>query len=149
MESTLPRDGVILHYELHGEGPPLLLLHDGTGCHADRRAPALRQGADLLVAVRVRAAHSLPFACRLIFGSRKRGHDFAGLPWEIGCSADDHNRLEAFPSHGRHVQQDVASHADADGFAALDAEMIEQSQGVEGTVEVGKRLRQLRPIGNG
>ena len=85
----------------------------------------------------------------MIFRSRKRGHDFAGLLWEIGCSADDHNRLETFRLHGRHVQQDVASHADSDGFAALDAEMIEQSQGVEGAVAVGKRLRQLRPIGNG
>jgi len=35
MESTLPLDGVILHYELRGEGAPLLLLHGGIGCHAD------------------------------------------------------------------------------------------------------------------
>jgi pimeloyl-ACP methyl ester carboxylesterase len=35
MEATVTLNGISLHYELHAEGPPLLLLHGGTGCHAD------------------------------------------------------------------------------------------------------------------
>ena len=34
-ETTVALNGISLHYELRSEGPPLLLLHGGTGCHAD------------------------------------------------------------------------------------------------------------------
>jgi pimeloyl-ACP methyl ester carboxylesterase len=34
-EATATLNGISLHYELRGEGPPLLLLHGGTGCHND------------------------------------------------------------------------------------------------------------------
>ena len=32
---TAPLNGIELHYEIDGTGDPLLLLHGGTGCHAD------------------------------------------------------------------------------------------------------------------
>jgi len=35
IEANIDLNGVSLHYELRGEGSPLLLLHGGTGCHAD------------------------------------------------------------------------------------------------------------------
>ena len=35
IETTMVLNHISLHYELRGEGPPLLLLHGGTGCHAD------------------------------------------------------------------------------------------------------------------
>ena len=35
IEATATLNGISLHYELRREGPPLLLLHGGTGCHAD------------------------------------------------------------------------------------------------------------------
>src|SRR6516225_923983 len=35
LEADVALNGISLHYELRGEGPPLLLLHGGTGCHAD------------------------------------------------------------------------------------------------------------------
>jgi pimeloyl-ACP methyl ester carboxylesterase len=35
MEATVPLNGIDLHYEMRGAGEPLLLLHGGTGCHAD------------------------------------------------------------------------------------------------------------------
>jgi len=36
VESDATLNGISLHFELHGEGPPLLLLlHGGTGCHSD------------------------------------------------------------------------------------------------------------------
>jgi pimeloyl-ACP methyl ester carboxylesterase len=34
-EATATLNGISLHYELRGDGPPLLLLHGGTGCHSD------------------------------------------------------------------------------------------------------------------
>jgi pimeloyl-ACP methyl ester carboxylesterase len=34
-ESTVFLNGISLHHELRGAGPPLLLLHGGTGCHSD------------------------------------------------------------------------------------------------------------------
>ena len=34
-ESSVVLNAISLHYELRGEGPPLLLLHGGTGCHGD------------------------------------------------------------------------------------------------------------------
>lgn len=34
-ESTVALNGISVHYELRGEGAPLLLLHGGTGCHTD------------------------------------------------------------------------------------------------------------------
>jgi pimeloyl-ACP methyl ester carboxylesterase len=34
-EASIALNGISLHYELRGEGPPLLLLHGGTGCHSD------------------------------------------------------------------------------------------------------------------
>lgn len=34
-ETTVALNGISLYYELRGEGPPLLLLHGGTGCHTD------------------------------------------------------------------------------------------------------------------
>jgi pimeloyl-ACP methyl ester carboxylesterase len=34
-EANVALNGLSLHYELRGEGPPLLLLHGGTGCHSD------------------------------------------------------------------------------------------------------------------
>src|SRR6516162_7031823 len=34
-EATIAANGTSLHYELRGEGAPLLLLHGGTGCHSD------------------------------------------------------------------------------------------------------------------
>ena len=34
-DATIAINGISLHYEVRGEGPPLLLLHGGTGCHAD------------------------------------------------------------------------------------------------------------------
>jgi len=34
-EADVAVNGISLHYELRGEGLPLLLLHGGTGCHAD------------------------------------------------------------------------------------------------------------------
>jgi pimeloyl-ACP methyl ester carboxylesterase len=34
-EFTVSLNGISLHYEVRGEGPPLLLLHGGTGCHSD------------------------------------------------------------------------------------------------------------------
>src|SRR5208283_1906171 len=34
-ETTVILNGIDLHYELRGEGAPLLLLHGGTGCHSD------------------------------------------------------------------------------------------------------------------
>jgi pimeloyl-ACP methyl ester carboxylesterase len=34
-EASVSLKGISLHYEIRGEGPPLLLLHGGTGCHAD------------------------------------------------------------------------------------------------------------------
>jgi pimeloyl-ACP methyl ester carboxylesterase len=33
--STVALNGITLHFEIRGEGPSLLLLHGGTGCHAD------------------------------------------------------------------------------------------------------------------
>ncbi len=39
----------------------------------------------------------------------------------------------------RHVEQGIAAHADADGPAARDAEMIEQGQGVERALAMGQR----------
>lgn len=35
LEATATLNGISLHFELRGEGPPLLLLHGGTGCHSD------------------------------------------------------------------------------------------------------------------
>jgi pimeloyl-ACP methyl ester carboxylesterase len=35
IEATVSLNGLELFYELRGSGPPLLLLHGGTGCHAD------------------------------------------------------------------------------------------------------------------
>ena len=35
VEATIALNGISLHYELRGDGPPLLLLHGGTGCHSD------------------------------------------------------------------------------------------------------------------
>ena len=35
IEAAVQLNGISLHYELRGDGPPLLLLHGGTGCHAD------------------------------------------------------------------------------------------------------------------
>jgi pimeloyl-ACP methyl ester carboxylesterase len=34
-ETSAVLNGISVHYELRGEGPPLLLLHGGTGCHSD------------------------------------------------------------------------------------------------------------------
>jgi pimeloyl-ACP methyl ester carboxylesterase len=34
---TVPLNGIDLHYQIEGEGEPLLLLHGGTGCHEDWR----------------------------------------------------------------------------------------------------------------
>lgn len=34
-EATIALNGFSFHYELRGEGTPLLLLHGGTGCHSD------------------------------------------------------------------------------------------------------------------
>jgi len=34
-EASVILNGISLHYELRGQGMPLLLLHGGTGCHAD------------------------------------------------------------------------------------------------------------------
>jgi hypothetical protein len=45
--------------------------------------------------------------------------------------ADDHHGFDSFRLERRHVEQGIAAHADADGPAARDAEMIEQGQGVE------------------
>ena len=39
IETTMVLNYISLHYELLGEGPPLLLLHGGTGCHADWAYP--------------------------------------------------------------------------------------------------------------
>lgn len=33
IEATVPLNGRALHYEIRGEGEPLLLLHGGSGCH--------------------------------------------------------------------------------------------------------------------
>ncbi len=35
VEATISVEGTNLFYELRGSGPPLLLLHGGTGCHSD------------------------------------------------------------------------------------------------------------------
>ena len=35
LEATASINGIGLFYELRGAGPPLLLLHGGTGCHSD------------------------------------------------------------------------------------------------------------------
>jgi pimeloyl-ACP methyl ester carboxylesterase len=35
VEASVDLNGISLHYELRGDGPPLLLLHGGTGCHSD------------------------------------------------------------------------------------------------------------------
>jgi pimeloyl-ACP methyl ester carboxylesterase len=35
IEATVSLNGIFLFYELRGAGPPLLLLHGGTGCHSD------------------------------------------------------------------------------------------------------------------
>src|SRR5215472_17305232 len=35
LEGSATLNGISLHYELRAEGPPLLLLHGGTGCHGD------------------------------------------------------------------------------------------------------------------
>jgi pimeloyl-ACP methyl ester carboxylesterase len=32
---TVSLNGIELHYQIEGEGEPLLLLHGGTGCHED------------------------------------------------------------------------------------------------------------------
>jgi pimeloyl-ACP methyl ester carboxylesterase len=32
---TISLNGIELHYQIEGEGEPLLLLHGGTGCHED------------------------------------------------------------------------------------------------------------------
>jgi pimeloyl-ACP methyl ester carboxylesterase len=34
-EATVHVNGIDLHYAIDGAGPPLLLLHGGTGCHGD------------------------------------------------------------------------------------------------------------------
>lgn len=34
-ETTVQVNGIDLHYAIDGAGPPLLLLHGGTGCHGD------------------------------------------------------------------------------------------------------------------
>ena len=34
-EADVAVNGISLPYELRREGPPVLLLHGGTGCHAD------------------------------------------------------------------------------------------------------------------
>ena len=34
-EAHVAVNGISLYFELRGEGPPLLLVHGGTGCHAD------------------------------------------------------------------------------------------------------------------
>lgn len=35
VETTVEVNGISLYYEVRGDGPPLLLLHGGTGCHND------------------------------------------------------------------------------------------------------------------
>ena len=50
--------------------------------------------------------------------------------------ADDHHRFDALGLQGRHVQKNVAAHADADGAAAFDPEMIEQAEHVERALPV-------------
>src|ERR1035441_10617316 len=60
---------------------------------------------------------------RLVF-YRHRRHDPSRLFRKIHGGADDHHGFDSFRLEGRHVEQGIAAHADANGPAARDAEMM-------------------------
>jgi hypothetical protein len=52
-------------------------------------------------------------------------------------SADQYHGGDTLGLKSRHVQQEVAAHADADSSAALNAEMVEEGEGIVGALTVG------------
>ena len=74
-------------------------------------------------------AHGLPLAGRLIF-HLDLPHDRAGLLRKVHGATDDDHGFDAIGLQRGHVKKNVAAHADADGAAPLDAEMVQQSESV-------------------
>jgi hypothetical protein len=80
-------------------------------------------------------AHGFPLFGRLVVNG-DLPHDGAGLLREVHRCADDDHGFDAVRLEGGHVQKDVASHAEADGLAFVDAEVVKERESVQGALAV-------------
>jgi hypothetical protein len=58
------------------------------------------------------------------------------LLWEVHGRANDDHGFDAVGLQSGHVEEHIAAHAQADGFAFLDAEMVEQGESIERALAV-------------
>src|SRR5207244_1525186 len=69
-------------------------------------------------------------------------HEVTGLRRKVRSGADQHHGLNAIRLLGGHVEQDIATTADAHAVAGADSKVIEQSKRVSGGLFVAEGLRQ-------
>src|SRR5205823_9742624 len=93
------------------------------------------QRDDLLVAEFMAFAHSLPF-CRWLALDRNLSHDRPSLLREIHGRANQNHRLDSPRLKRRHMEKNVAAHAQADRLASLNAKMVEEGKGIESALAV-------------
>ena len=98
-------------------------------------AALVPQVEDLLVAEFVAFAHAVPLALRHIVG-RYMGHHLAGLFGKVHRGADQNHGGDAVGLQGGHVEEGVAAHAEADGAALLDAQVVEEREEIQGVLAV-------------
>ena len=79
----------------------------------------------------MRLAHGRPRRWRLVFWSGHLTHYRAGLFRKIHRGADENYGFDTIRFHRRHMEKNVSSHAQSDGAALANSEMVEESEGVE------------------
>jgi len=97
---------------------------------------------DLLIAERVAFPHELPLLWGLVLHCNLP-HDGARRFGEMHRGADQHHAVEAFRLKGRHVQKNISSHAQADGAALRNIEVIEKREHIERALPMGDGLRRI------